>query len=241
MNVSVLLLLLAFCSFVASVEPENSDSHEWYINVWCKHYMEWALNTLTLVCVHQLLESRKRKFLGACVLEVLLPNSYAKKKYWVSPVLEYRSTHGYYRTGFSILHSEDLRFRNYCRMSPTQLENLVQMVGADIYKASFLREAIPVRERLVVTLSHMASGDSMASLASRFLIGDCTVCNIIHETTEALWRNLYPIVFRRQTRNDWRRIATGFEQKTHCPHCLGAIDGKHVVIQCPPNAGSGYY
>ncbi|KAJ8679351.1 hypothetical protein QAD02_015138 [Eretmocerus hayati] len=59
-------------------------------------------------------------------------------------------------------------------MSPIQLENSVQLVGADIHKASFLREAIPVRERLVVTSRYMASGDSMASLANHFSIGDPT-------------------------------------------------------------------
>ncbi|KAJ8688138.1 hypothetical protein QAD02_023933 [Eretmocerus hayati] len=115
-------------------------------------------------------------------------------------------------------------------MSSTQLENLVQMVGADIYKASFLREAIPVRE---------PPGDSMASLANHCLIGDSTVCNSIHETIVALWRNLNPIVFRRHNRNNWRRIATRFEQKPHCPHYLRAIDVNHVVIQCSQDAGSG--
>jgi len=25
------------------------------------------------------------------------------------------------------------------------------------------------------------------------------------------------------------------------PHCLGAIDGKHVVLECPANTGSSFF
>ena len=33
----------------------------------------------------------------------------------------------------------------------------------------------------------------------------------------------------------------GFEKLWNVPHCIGAIDGKHVVMQAPPSAGSLYY
>lgn len=43
------------------------------------------------------------------------------------------------------------------------------------------------------------------------------------------------------TEADWKKIATDFEQKWNFPHCIGAIDGKHVVMNVPPNSGSIYY
>ena len=39
----------------------------------------------------------------------------------------------------------------------------------------------------------------------------------------------------------WKKVARGFEEKWNFPHCIGAIDGKHVVIQAPANSGSMFF
>jgi len=41
--------------------------------------------------------------------------------------------------------------------------------------------------------------------------------------------------------DEWRKIAEGFDLKWQFPHCLGAIDGKHIFIQPPANSGSTFY
>ena len=43
------------------------------------------------------------------------------------------------------------------------------------------------------------------------------------------------------TEEEWLEIAADFEKKWQFPHCLGAIDGKHVRIVPPKGSGSYYY
>lgn len=81
----------------------------------------------------------------------------------------------------------------------------------------------------------------MASLAFAYRIGKSTVCNIIRETCDVLWETLAPLYVRFPTEDEWTQIAAEFESQWNLPHCLGAIDGKHVVIQAPSNTGSQYF
>lgn len=43
------------------------------------------------------------------------------------------------------------------------------------------------------------------------------------------------------SREEWKQIAQDFERKWNFPHCLGAVDGKHVRIIPPPGSGSFFY
>lgn len=37
------------------------------------------------------------------------------------------------------------------------------------------------------------------------------------------------------------RVAEGFSNKWNFPNCIGAVDGKHILIRPPPDSGSFYY
>lgn len=43
------------------------------------------------------------------------------------------------------------------------------------------------------------------------------------------------------TKEEWLWHSTRFEDKWNFPHCIGALDGKHIVMQAPNNSGSYYY
>ena len=40
---------------------------------------------------------------------------------------------------------------------------------------------------------------------------------------------------------NWVTIADEFVEQWQFPNCIGAIDGKHILIQAPPNSGSSFY
>lgn len=40
---------------------------------------------------------------------------------------------------------------------------------------------------------------------------------------------------------EWIKCSNEFENLWHFPHTIGAIDGKHILIQCPFNSGAEFY
>ena len=43
------------------------------------------------------------------------------------------------------------------------------------------------------------------------------------------------------TTENWKKISEDYYNKWQFANCLGAVDGKHVMIQAPPNSGTLYY
>lgn len=72
-------------------------------------------------------------------------------------------------------------------------------------------------------------------------MGFATVKIIVEQVCNAIWKNLSPIVMPQPTEQMWREIAKRFENVWHFPNCIGALDGKHISIICPINAGSTFY
>ncbi|KYN20696.1 Putative nuclease HARBI1 [Trachymyrmex cornetzi] len=169
-----------------------------------------------------------------------MKRDYKKKQYWVAPYLKDRQEHSFFHISIPKLTFEDsIHFHNYFRMSATQLEELLTLVGPQLQKMNAIRECIG---RLALTLRYLASGDSMISMSYQYLIGVSTTSNIIRETCKAIWNTLQPLVLPSAlTETEWLDIAQNFDDVTNFTHCIGAIDGKHVTIQCPNNAGSTYY
>ncbi|KAJ8046482.1 Protein ALP1-like [Holothuria leucospilota] len=109
------------------------------------------------------------------------------------------------------------------RMNPTRFQNLLEKIGARLHHKKTHRDPIGPAERLAVTLKFLATGIEQKQLANYFRMGRSTLCYIVRETCQAIWDVLQPEVLK------------------DFPHCIGAIDGKHVVIQAPALFGSTYF
>lgn len=44
-----------------------------------------------------------------------------------------------------------------------------------------------------------------------------------------------------KTEDEWLLIAETFDKKWNFPHCLGALDGKHIQIDAPANSGTEFF
>lgn len=65
---------------------------------------------------------------------------------------------------------------------------------------------------------------------------------VVEEVADAIWQTLSAQALRPPTTsNDWEQIAVDFLSTWNLPHCVGAIDGKHVRIQAPRKSGSLFF
>ena len=72
-------------------------------------------------------------------------------------------------------------YKNFTRMHPIDFEFLLSAIGLKIAKKdTTFRKAIPIQERLAVTLCFLATGDSYTSLRYLFKISK-RVCDAIVE------------------------------------------------------------
>ena len=65
--------------------------------------------------------------------------------------------------------------------------------------------------------------------------------DIIRETCDVIWEVLSPMELPEPKARDWKRIADGFYSRWNFPNCLGALDGKHIVMQAPPKSGNQFF
>lgn len=72
-------------------------------------------------------------------------------------------------------------------------------------------------------------------------MGESSVREIVYSTSELIWTKLRNIVMPSPTQDIWKTVEKDFNELWNFPNCIGAIYGKHVVIEAPANSGSLYF
>ena len=162
----------------------------------------------------------------------------------MKPWLLRRPLFGQYENLLYELHREDSKgYLNFLRISPEHFNTRVERVGPLITKKdTFYRKAFDAGLKIACTLRYMATGNEHSSLQYAFRLARNTISTFVPEVAEAIITVFSVEVLKlHDIQQEWREIATVFSRKWNFHNTLGAIDGKHVAIRCPPKAGSTYY
>ena len=93
-----------------------------------------------------------------------------------------------------------------------------------------------------LSFSFLANGSSATSERFNFRISAPSLSGIFREVCGAMWQAFHETYLKQPAkREDWAAISQGYEDEWDYPHALGAVDGKHVEIQCPPGERSNCF
>ena len=191
--------------------------------------------------------TRKRKAVAAMIILELLEGDEernwkrGKTRKWIKR----REEQGYFDNIVRELSIEDTAgFKEMMRMSYEEFLGILQLIEKDITPKQIIggTKVICAKARLTVAIRFLATGETYRSLSFQFRISKGAISYIVTEVCEAIIRNVSPLYLKvPSSAEEWLEIAEKFSERWQFPNCLGAIDGKHIVMQPPPEAGSYFY
>lgn len=127
-------------------------------------------------------------------------------------------------------------------MAEEDLSELLNLITPLIQKQNtVMREAIPAKDRLSATLRYIATGNTFQDLSYSTRIAPNTLSQIVYSTCLAIIKVLEEKVIKLpSTAEEWQLIADQFQTNWQFPHCIGALDGKHISFRPPREQGSMY-
>ncbi len=134
-------------------------------------------------------------------------------------------------------------FQNSVRCEPAMFQDMVDRLTPLICKldTNYCKVLDPGL-KVAIALRHMATGDSSKCLQYGFHVPHNGICLLIAEVTSAIVDAYHEeVIITPTTPDDWMVIPNTNSHKWQYHHCLGAMNGKHVAIRKPMNAGSYYY
>lgn len=156
----------------------------------------------------------------------------------------YRGRVGQYKLLMQNLQLHDPKaFRNYIRMCPEMFYYLVSRLEGRLKKQrTHFKEPLSPGHRLALALRYFAGGDMYMSLEYSWFIAHNTISVVVKEVAEAIIAEFgEEYLSPPSTPEGWKKISDHFQSRWNFPHCIGALDGKHVAIDKPKNSCSEYY
>ncbi|XP_050510944.1 uncharacterized protein LOC126887446 [Diabrotica virgifera virgifera] len=182
--------------------------------------------------------------LNVAVVATMMKNKKKRKprKYWVKPWLN--AELGNLRLPQEFLDARDLQsFKNFLRMNEYTFLKLLEKINPRIQKKDTnFRQCIPSRTKLIITLRYLSTGETFRSLMYNYRVSESAISEFIPIVCRAIYDELKRDYLKVPcTTEEWLNISKEFEETWNLPNILGAIDGKHVIIQAQQQEGSAFY
>jgi len=168
-----------------------------------------------------------------------------KRRIWVRPIFSQKEREEKGQIALvqhMLLVDDEEKFFNYTRFTRHEYFQIFDKVKNKLTKNhTNFRKPISPEIKLALIFRYIATGMSMTSLQYDFRVGLSTVSGIIKDALNAIYEALKDEYLQLPDTCDLEEISQTFKAKSSLPNCVGAMDGKHIRIQCPYNSGSQFY
>ncbi|XP_010915201.3 protein ALP1-like [Elaeis guineensis] len=136
----------------------------------------------------------------------------------------------------------EAEFRRAFRMGRATFEFLCDELGAAVAKEdTTLRAAIPVRQRVAVCISRLATGDPLRVVSKRFGLGISTCHKLVLEVCSAIKTVLMPKLLQWPGPAAAAAAARRFEVLSGIPNVVGSMYTTHIPIIAPKVSVAAYF
>ncbi|XP_057308066.1 uncharacterized protein LOC130645955 [Hydractinia symbiolongicarpus] len=95
-------------------------------------------------------------------------------------------------------------------------------------------QTISAAQRLVLTIRFLATGETYKSLSFQFRVSERALSYIVDEVTKTITEYIGKEYMKiPSSLDDWNKISEKFASRWNLPNCIGAIDGKHILVRPP--------
>ena len=153
---------------------------------------------------------------------------------------------GLHKPGFfdqNLLGSFNAReFKGRMRMDVSTFEYLCGTLAPDLKRQdTSMRLAIPVEVKVAVSISRLATGNSIQCIADLYRIGLSSSQVAVSQFCGAIKKNLLRKFINWPSPSTMDRYAQEFQDLQQIPYVVGAVDGSHIPIVAPRLHAPDYY